>query len=106
MKKSWKFIVYPLVMALINLLLIKIIFSNFISDIDMGFKTKVSNYGLNSLLLELYLKINVNNSIMSPSSYKEFGETYEIILASKVVVGEIPVYYGGELEKTSPIVSS
>ena len=79
---------------------------NFISDIDMGFKTKVKNYGVNNLLIELYVVIDVKNHIMSPSSYKEFGDTYEIIVASKIVMGKIPVYYGDTIEHSSAIVSS
>lgn len=79
---------------------------NFISDIDMGFKTKVTDYGVNNLLIELYIVIDVKSYIMSPSTYKEFGDTYEIIVASKVVVGKIPVYYGDSIEQSSAIVSS
>lgn len=79
---------------------------NYISDIDMGFRTKVTGVGVNNLLVELYLVINVKNDLMSPSSYYEFGETYEMIIASKVVVGKIPVYYGDSYEKSSAILSS
>lgn len=79
---------------------------NFISDIDMGFKTKVKDYGVNNLLIELYLVIDIKNHIMSPSTYKEFGEKYEILVASKIVLGRIPMYYGGIMEKSSSIVSS
>lgn len=79
---------------------------NFLSDIDMSFKTKVKDYGMNNLLVELYLVINVKNDMISPSSFYEFGESYEMIIASEVVVGKIPVYYGNELEKSSAIVSS
>jgi sporulation protein YunB len=78
----------------------------FISDIDMGFKTKVKDYGVNNLLIELYIVIDVKNFIMSPSTYKEFGETYEILVSSKIVMGRIPMYYGGTMEKSSTIVSS
>ena len=79
---------------------------DFISDIDIGFKTKVKNYGVNNLLVELYVVIGVKSFIMSPSTYKEFGNTYEIIVSSKVVVGRIPVYYGDVIEQSSAIVSS
>ena len=79
---------------------------NFISDIDMGFKTKVKNYGVNNLLVELYMVIDIKSFIMSPSTYKEFGETYEIIVASKIVMGRIPMYFGDSIEKSSSIVSS
>lgn len=79
---------------------------NFISDIDMGFMTKVKDYGVNNLLIEIYLVIDVKSYIMSPSTYKEFGETYEILVASKIILGRIPMYYGGIMEKSSSIVSS
>ena len=79
---------------------------NFISDIDMGFRTKVKDYGVNNLLIEIYLVIDIKNYIMSPSTYKEFGEKYEILVASKIVLGRIPMYYGGIMEKSSSIVSS
>ena len=78
----------------------------FISDIDMGFKTRVTDYGMNNLLVELYLAINIKNDLMSPSTFYEFGESYEMIIASKVVMGRIPTYYGGVIEKSSSIVSS
>ncbi len=78
----------------------------FFNDIRMYFKTKVSSYGVNNLLVELYLTVDVENTLISPSSFYEFGNTYEIIVASKVVVGKIPVYYGNTLEKSSAIVSS
>ena len=79
---------------------------NYISDVDMGFKTKVSDYGLNNLLIELYLCINVKNELMSPSSFYTFGESYELIIASKIVMGRIPNYLGDTIEKSSSIVSS
>lgn len=79
---------------------------NYISDVDMGFKTKVSDYGMNNLLIELYLCINVKNELMSPSSFYTFGEQYELVIAAKVVMGRIPSYLGGTIEKSSAIVSS
>lgn len=78
----------------------------YLSDIDMGFKTKVIDYGMNNVLIELYLVINVTNDIISPSSFYNFGNKYEMIIASKVVMGRIPTYLGNTLEKSTSIVSS
>ncbi len=78
----------------------------YLSDIDMGFKTKVQDYGMNNVLVELYLVINVKNDLMSPSSFYEFGNSYEMIVASKVVMGSIPNYFGGTIEKSTSILSS
>ena len=79
---------------------------NFISDIEMGFKTKVSDYGMNNLLVELYLEIEVENDLITPNTKDSFSEKYEIIIASKVIIGSIPNIYGGVIEKDSAIVSS
>lgn len=75
------------------------------SNVDMGFKTKVTNYGINSLLTELYLSVDVENKILliDSNSYKEH---YDILLTSKIINGSIPSYYGGQLEKSSVILSS
>ena len=43
---------------------------------------------------------------MAPNSYKEFNNSYEIIAASKVVMGKIPLYFGDTMEQSSAIVSS
>lgn len=77
-----------------------------LSDTSMGFKTKVSNYGINNILVELYLVIQVKNNIFIPNTSSQFGNTYEIVLASKIVMGEVPAYYGDTIEKMSTIVSS
>ena len=78
----------------------------FVHDMDMGFKTKVTNYGVNNLLIELYIVIDIKSYIMAPNSYKEFNNSYEIITASKVVMGKIPLYFGDTMEQSSAIVSS
>ena len=78
----------------------------FIHDIDMGFKTKVRNYGVNNLLIEIFVVIDVRSNIMSPSIYKEFNNSYEMVVTSKVVVGEIPWYIGDTIEQSGAILSS
>ena len=79
---------------------------NVINKVDIGFKTKVKDYGVNNLLIELYLVVDVDNDIIVPSIYKSFGERYEIIVASKVVIGKIPAFYDGMIEQSSTILSS
>ena len=77
-----------------------------LKNIDMSFKTKVTNYGINSLLVELYLNVSIMNEILvvGDNSYQE--ENFEIVIAAKLIQGKIPNYYGGYLEKSSSIVSS
>ncbi len=78
---------------------------NLITNVEINFKTRVSDYGFNNLLVELYLVVDTENDLFSPNTYKSFGKSYEIVIASKVIVGNIPEYYGGIIEKSSSIVS-
>jgi len=56
--------------------------------------------------MELYVVITTKNQLVVPYKEKEFGNTYEIIIASKVIIGNIPIYYGDTIEKSSAIISS
>lgn len=78
----------------------------YLTDIQMGFKTKVSNYGINNVLMELYVVIETKNKLINPMETYEFGEKKEVVVASKVIMGNIPSIYGGQIEKSSAIVSS
>lgn len=78
----------------------------YLTDIQMGFKTKVSNYGINNVLMELYVVIETKNNLINPIGSMEFGDKREVVVASKVIMGNIPSIYGGQLEKSSAIVSS
>lgn len=78
----------------------------YLNDIQMGFKTKVSNYGINNVLVELYVVIETKNNLINPIGTVEFGDKREIVVASKVIMGSVPGIYGGQIEKSSAIVSS
>jgi len=75
-------------------------------NVDMGFKTRVNSYGLNNLLVELYLSISVSSNLAFFSENAVVSEEYEIVIASRIINGSVPSYYGGVIEKSSAIVSS
>lgn len=79
---------------------------NVATDLRINFKTKVKSYGINSILVELYLIINVHSWFVNPFNDGKFGETQEYVISSKIINGKIPDYFGGVLEKSSAIVSS
>lgn len=79
---------------------------NLLIDVGMGYKTKVTNYGINNILIELYLVVNVKNSMLTPVTQESFGESYEVLIASRIITGNVPDYYNGILENNSPIVNS
>ena len=79
---------------------------NVINDVRINFKTNVVNYGINSVLVELYLVMDIESWFVNPFNDGKFGETFEYVISSRIVNGRIPDYYGGIIEKSSSIVSS
>lgn len=77
-----------------------------LTDSSMGYKTKVKNYGINNVLLELYLDISVSSSLLTPVSKEEIKDNFSILIASRIIAGSVPDYYNGILESTSPLVNS
>ncbi len=72
----------------------------YVRDILYELRTKVSNYGINSMLVELYLDFNIKSSVFFFKE-DEFETNYSILLSSKVVSGQVPSIYGNTFEKQS-----
>lgn len=79
---------------------------NVATDLRSNFKTSVKEYGINSVLVELYLVIEIHSWFVNPFNDGNFGDTYEYVISSKIINGKIPDYFGGILEKSSAIVAS
>lgn len=74
--------------------------------IDGSVKTRVKTYGINSLLIELYLDFTITSDIVIPYSKEGRVENnYEVLLSSKVVEGEVPSMYNGVYESRSSLIS-
>jgi len=76
-----------------------------VSSILTGLKTKVSNYGINNSLVELYLSINVSNNVIYFAINDKQTKTYEILLGSTLVVGSVPSYLNGEILKNTTSIN-
>lgn len=79
---------------------------NVVNDVRINFKTKVVNYGINSVLVELYLVMDVESWFVNPFNDGKFGESFEYVISSRIINGKIPDYYGNNIERSSSIVSS
>ena len=73
--------------------------------IDCNIRTIVKTYGINSLLIELYINFNITNSIVVPNYNEDYINNYEILISSKVIQGEIPSIYNGVYEQSSNNIS-
>lgn len=69
------------------------------SNVLTGIKTKVTNYGLNNALIEVYLKVSFISNVIYFSLDEAINSDYEILLASRMVMGRVPDMFNGYLEK-------
>lgn len=95
---------YPIGLASSNILLnnlgyripLKLVLN---SNVLTGIKTKVTNYGLNNALIEVYLKVSFVSNVIYFSLDEAVNSDYEILLASRMIMGRVPDMFNGYLEK-------
>lgn len=76
---------------------------NFIGAVLTNVKTKITNYGMNNALVELYAYIMITQEITTPVTYNTLKTEYDVLLAAKMVNGRVPTFYGNSLEKESSL---
>ena len=69
----------------------------YIGDISSDIETKVTDYGINNALIEIIIHIKVTIKIILPISKEDIVITSSIPIAIKLLQGEIPSYYFGNL---------
>ena len=69
-------------------------------------KTSVSNYGLNNSLIQLYATLSITENIVTPFSNDDINLNYDVLLASKVVNGRVPSFYGNLLNSESNVLKN
>ena len=78
----------------------------FLSSLLTNINTKVTSYGLNNVLLEIYINIDITDDIVIPFDKNKITKNYNVLLSSKVVMGTIPSFLGTSIENSSPILSN
>lgn len=78
----------------------------FMGSILTGVKTKVTEYGINNSLIEVYTTINISALVVTPVASKRNNRDFEILIASKIIEGKIPDYFGGVIEKNSSVTKT
>ena len=68
---------------------------SFIGTILTNLKTKITDYGLNNALVEMYVTIEITEELITPVTKKEIIINYDVLIASKVINGRVPEIYGG-----------
>lgn len=78
---------------------------NVVGDITSNIKTKVTNYGINNALVEVFINMKVDEQVILPFASKKITITNDIPVALKMIQGNVPNYYFNGMEQQSPIVS-
>ncbi len=93
----------PLVMNLTPKIPIKVE----LTDIALGnAKTKVQAFGINSALIEVYLEVYLDTSILYPFETSTIDTSYTWLLSSKIISGKVPDFYNGTITNESPTFAS
>ena len=78
----------------------------FLSSLVTNINTKVSNYGINNVLIQIYVDIDIEDYIVIPFKKESIKKHYSVLLASKVIMGKVPMYLGGTIENSSPMLQN
>jgi len=78
---------------------------NFVGTVLSNLETKVTNYGLNNALVEVFVYIEFHNQIIAPFKTKDITFKYDAVIASMMIEGEVPSFYNGTIEKSSNVYS-
>ena len=79
---------------------------NLIGNAVSSIETNVSNYGINSALVEVIAKVEVTEQVIIPFQTKTIKIVNDIPVAIKIINGSVPEYYGsGRLTESSNILS-
>lgn len=70
---------------------------SFIGQVLTNLKTKVKNYGINNVYLELSIHVEVTQKITMPISTKEVPVMVDIPLTVKMIQGQVPTYVAGNI---------
>ena len=65
-----------------------------IGYINSNIKTKVTDYGINNALLEVYIEITVTVQVVLPLISNKVDTTLNVPIAIKLIKGDIPEYFG------------
>jgi len=76
-----------------------------LENVKGSIRTEVKDYGINNSLLNVYLKIEIEQNIEMPSATDSFFNTYEMLLSSKLIHGIVPSFIGEFKDSESELVN-
>ena len=78
---------------------------NYMGYVASSVRIKVEDYGINNALVSIYIDCFITNEFILPVVQKKVNHEYNILIASKIIQGIVPTYYGGVMEAKSNILN-
>ena len=75
-------------------------------SVETKLETNIKEYGINNVILEIYINIDVNTNILLPYTTDNINVNYKVPVVKKVIDGKIPNVYGGLYSSSSNITSN
>lgn len=72
-----------------------------IDNVKGKIKTKVTDFGVNNALVEMYFELEIGYLVVIPMNKKESVLKTEILISSKIINGKVPTFYGKNIFKES-----
>jgi len=77
---------------------------NFNESLLTNIKTKVTDYGFNNALVEIYITVEMQKLVITPIKRSEDRFYYDILIGAMVINGSVPEFYDGAYENSSGIL--
>lgn len=77
-----------------------------IDNVKGRIKTKVTDFGVNNALVEMYFELEIGYLVVIPMNKKESVLKTEILISSKIINGKVPTFYGKNIFKESSVSTS
>ena len=78
---------------------------NMVGNVVSNVETKVSNYGINNAMIEIFARVEVTEEVILPFQTKQIKVVNNVPIAIKIINGNVPEYYGSSLSERSNILS-
>lgn len=77
-----------------------------IGSVTTSIETKITEYGINNCLIEMYIHVVSSQKVMLPVISKTIVIENDFPISYKIIKGVVPTYYGDVIRKSSGIVTT
>lgn len=78
---------------------------SFIGQVQSNLETKISSYGINNIVIETNVVVEVEEQITMPTTSENSTLIIKAPLTIKIIKGTVPDYYSSNIEKQSDSIS-